>query len=146
MLIDIKGVLNLWGSFVRFTDCKGYPTMQSFMRESPQERTKQRYLPRLDDDTLAKVDQQIRKLDPTGKAKAYLANLAKPNDKREELESLEGDELQFTILYLRYVAGLENKPIWQKLSLSKTAYHTELLLAERFVEGVLVGSEVRLFL
>ncbi|AGI35694.1 TPA: hypothetical protein PWY45_002452 [Mannheimia haemolytica] len=146
MLIDIKGVLNLWGSFVRFTDCKGYPTMQAFMRESPQEREKQRYLPRLDDDTLAKVDRQIRKLDPAGKAKAYLANLAKPNDKREELESLESDELQFAILYLRYVAGLENKPIWQKLSLSKGAFENELRLAERFVEGVLIGSEIRLFL
>ncbi|HDL3961997.1 TPA: hypothetical protein PW619_002426, partial [Mannheimia haemolytica] len=49
MQIDVKGVLNLWGGYVRFTDCKGYPTMQAFMRESPQERTKQRYLARLDD-------------------------------------------------------------------------------------------------
>ncbi|MDD0822987.1 antiterminator Q family protein [Mannheimia sp. AT1] len=121
MLIDIKGVLNLWGSFVRFTDCKGYPTMQAFMRESPQERTRQRYLPRLDDDTLEKADRQIQKLKVDNK-------------------------LQFDIIFLKYVAGFENKQIWQKLSLSKTAYHTELLLAERFVEGVLVGSEIRLFL
>ncbi|MDW1110253.1 antiterminator Q family protein [Mannheimia haemolytica] len=121
MQIDVKGVLSLWGGYVRFTDCKGYPTMQAFMRESPQERTKQRYLARLDDDTLEKVDRQMRKL--------------QANDKR-----------QFDVLFYKYAVGLENKQVWQKLSLSKTSYHTELLLAERFMEGALAGSEIRLFL
>lgn len=39
MEIDVKSVLKLWGDYVRFTDCKGYPTMQSFMRESPAMQT-----------------------------------------------------------------------------------------------------------
>ena len=36
MQIDVKRVLMLWGGYVRFTGCRGYPTMQSFMRESPE--------------------------------------------------------------------------------------------------------------
>lgn len=121
MHIDVKSVLNLWGGYVRFTDCKGYPPMEAFMRESPQERTKRRYLPRLDDDTLEKVDRQMRKLK-------------------------EDNERQFNILFLKYAVGLENKQVWRKLLLSKTTYHTELCLAERFIEGALAGSEIRLFL
>lgn len=121
MRIDVKSVLILWGGYVRFTDCKGYPTMQAFMRESPQERTKRLYLVRLDDDTLEKVDRQMRKL--------------QANDKR-----------QFDILFLKYVSGFENKQVWQKLSLSKGVFENELRLAERYVEGALAGSEIRLFL
>ncbi|QNS14555.1 antiterminator Q family protein [Mannheimia bovis] len=121
MQIDVKGVLSLWGGYVRFTDCKGYPTMQAFMRESPQERTKQRYLARLDDDTLENVDRQMRKL--------------QANDKR-----------QFDVLFYKYAVGLENKQVWQRLSLSRGVFENELRLAERFVEGALIGCEVRLFL
>ena len=41
----------------------GYPTMQSFMRESPEMRIQRRYLMRLDDETLEKVDKQLRYLE-----------------------------------------------------------------------------------
>lgn len=121
MQIDVKRVLVLWGGFVRFTDCRGYPTMQSFMRESPEVGSKRRYLARLDDDTLAKVDKQVRYLEQ------YYTQ-------------------QFQLLFYRYVCGYEPKEVWRKLSLSKGTYENELRLAERFVEGALVGGEINLFL
>ena len=117
MQIDVKRVLMLWGGYVRFTDCRGYPTMQSFMRESPEIRTQRRYLMRLDDETLEKVDKQVRKL----------------------------DELSFKILFLRYVAGLEHNMIWRKVELCKPTYEKHLMLAEKFVEGALAGAEIKLF-
>ena len=70
--------------------------MQSFMRESPEMRTQRRYLMRLDDETLEKVDKQVRKL----------------------------DELSFKILFLRYAAGLEHKMIWRKVELCKPTYES----------------------
>ena len=121
MQIDVKRVLMLWGGYVRFTDCKGYPTMQSFMRESPEMRTKRRYLARLDDDTLEKVDIQIRYLE-------------------------QHSPRQFDLLFFRYVCGYEPNHVWRKLSLSKGSYENELRLAERFVEGALVGSQISLLL
>lgn len=119
MQIDVKCVLMLWGGYVRFTDCRGYPTMQSFMRESPEMRTQRRYLMRLDDETLEKVDKQLRYLE-----KYY--------------------EQQFQILFLRYACGFEPKQCWNKLGLSRSIFFEQQALAERFVEGVLAGSEIRL--
>ena len=119
MQIDVKRVLMLWGGYVRFTDCRGYPTMQSFMRESPEMRTQRRYLMRLDDETLEKVDKQLRYLE-----KYY--------------------ERQFQILFLRYACGFEPKQCWHKLGLSRSIFFEQQALAARFVEGVLAGSEIRL--
>lgn len=114
----VKRVLLLWGSYVRYTDCKGYPTMQSFMRECP-ENVKRRHLPRLDDETMAVVDKLVRKL--------------KQDNKQ-----------QFEMLFWRYVVQLEHKEVWRKLSLHPETYKKEIRLAERFVAGALAGSEIRL--
>lgn len=119
--IDVKSVLVLWGGYVRFTDCKGYPRMQAFMRESLQERKRRQYLVSLDDETLEKVDRQMRKLE---------AN----------------NQLQFDILFNKYVRQKENKKNWQELGIRKSTFENELRLAERFIEGALLSAEIKIFL
>lgn len=121
MQIDVKRVLMLWGGFVRFTDCRGYPTMQSFMRESPEVRSQRRYLARLDDDTLEKVDKQVRYLEQ------YYTQ-------------------QFQLLFYRYVCGYEPKEVWRKLDISRSAFFEQQALAESFVAGALCGAEIKLFI
>lgn len=119
MQIDVKRVLVLWGGFVRFTDCRGYPTMQSFMRESPEVRSQRRYLARLDDDTLEKVDKQVRKLK-------------------------EKNEQHFDILFSRYVCGLSYKEALKRANVPRRIYDSYLALAEYFVEGALAGAEIKI--
>ena len=120
MQIDVKRVLMLWGGYVRFTGCRGYPTMQSFMRESPEMRTQRRYLMRLDDETLEKVDKQVRKLK-------------------------EKNEQHFDILFSRYVCGLDYRQAVKRTGMSSRTYDGQLALAEYFVEGALIGAEIKIF-
>ena len=120
MQIDVKRVLMLWGGYVRFTDCRGYPTMQSFMRESPEMRTQRRYLMRLDDETLEKVDKQVRKLK-------------------------EKNEQHLDILFSRYVCGLDYRQAVKRAGISSRTYDGQLALAEYFVEGALIGAEIKIF-
>lgn len=120
MQIDIHSVLTIWGKqWARYKDCKGYPSLQPFMREAPKQSNYYGVM-RLGDETCLAIDKQIRNL--------HEANL-----------------VQYQILMAKYYLRLEDRESWKILGLSKAGFYRQLDNAKSFILGALLAVEVRLY-
>lgn len=115
--IKIKPFLAGWGANVRFSECRGFPRMQSFMRESPLNQSRVRPMIINDDD-----------LELVAKAVNYLA---------------EHYPQQHDALFYRYVYGLDVADVFKKLQVSATTGKSILAKAEQSIELSLVGAQIR---
>lgn len=120
MKIDIHSVLTIWGKqWARYKDCKGYPSLQPFMREAPKQSNYYGVMS-LDDETCLAIDKQIRNLHDT--------NL-----------------VQYQILMAKYYLRWEDKDVWRELGFSQRKYYNELSCAKSFILGALLAIEVQLY-
>ena len=57
----------------------------------------------------------------------------------------EKNEQHFDILFSRYVCGLDYQQAVKRTGMSSRTYDGKLALAEYFVEGALIGAEIKIF-
>ena len=117
MRFNINSVLTIWGSMARERGCKGYPTMESFMREAP----KQVYrVMQLDDETYFLIDRLF-------------------------LQLYELEPLQYKIIRDRYIKQMENREICRQLHIGKGQFDLALACAKAFISGALVAKEIKVW-
>lgn len=117
MRFNINSVLVVWGNMGREKGCKGYPTMESFMRESPSDVS---HIMRLDDSTFLTIDGLFIQLH-------------------------EAEPLQYQILRDKYLKRLENVEICRQLHISKSKFDLSLACAKSFIAGGITAKEIRIW-
>lgn len=121
MQININSVLTIWGKqWARYTDCKGYPSLEPFMQEAPKQSNYYGVM-RLNDETCLAIDKLVRHL--------HEQNL-----------------VQYQILMAKYYLKIPDKKIWKTLNFGKSKFYEELSAASSFMLGGLLGANVVLFL
>ncbi|MGX2974470.1 antiterminator Q family protein [Ursidibacter arcticus] len=118
MLFNINNVLIVWGKMGRDKGCKGYPTMENFMRESPSETNR---VMRLDDATFLTIDRLF-------------------------IQLYELNQLQYEILRDKYIKQLENREICRQLHISKSQFDLSLACAKSFITGGIKAKELQIWL
>lgn len=117
MVINIHSVLVIWGQMAREKGCKGYPTMESFCRESTSQGTSSI---RLSDDTFFAID------------KLFIA-------------LYDHDITQFQILRNKYIKGQDDVESYKSLNLNRRTYFTYLAYAKAFVTGGIIGRDIQVW-
>lgn len=118
MQFNINSVLIVWGNMAREKGCKGYPTMESFMRESPRE---QGGIMRLDDSTFFTIDGLF-------------------------IQLYEREPLQYQILRDKYIRRLENREICRQLHIGKSQFDLALACAKSFIAGGITAKAIQIWL
>lgn len=119
MIFRIESILAVWATtWAREKGCKGYPTLQSFVREMPQ-TIKHRAI-RFDDKTCEEIDRQVMKLH-------------------------DFDLRQYQILMAVYLQEIDDCEIWQTMEIGKTTFRKELDKAKAFMSGALFGKEIKIY-
>lgn len=113
--VGIDDVLNVWARrWASHRDCRGYPSLQPFMREGQNNPT--RYaLDELDDETYMRIDEAV----------AMLHDL--------HLEA-------YQVLMAVFLQRQEKKEICQTLQIAWTTYDNRLRTGRDFMQGAVFGS------
>lgn len=111
MLIDIHSVLVIWGQMASERGCKGYPTMESFVKETPHTGSGRR----LDEATFLEIDRLF-------------------------IQLFKQNETQFLVLRDRYIKRLERREIQRQLHLGKSQFDFALAQGKAFICGGLAAK------
>lgn len=113
--IKIEDILNTWvRRWASYKGCKGYPSLQSFAKESP--RVLSRYsINELSDATYLSIDKAVEIL---------------------RIEDLEA----YQILMAIYLQGQGEKAIREAMEIARSTYFNKLNKAKAFMEGAVFGS------
>lgn len=118
MRFNINSVLIVWGNMAREKGCKGYPTMESFMREAPKQIHR---VMRLDDEAYLAIDRvfiQLYQLEP----------------------------LQYQILRDKYIKQMENREICRQLHIGRSQFDLAFACAKAFIAGAITAKAVQVWL
>lgn len=114
---SIDDVLNVWvRRWASHRDCKGYPSLQSFMRESAKPII--RYtISELDEGTYVRIDEAVKVL----------------HDRNLEV---------YQVLMAVFLQRQDRQSICNAMMISKTTFHERLNAAKSFMEGAMFGSHL----
>lgn len=114
---SIDDVLNVWvRRWASHRDCKGYPSLQPFMRESAKPII--RYtISELDERTYVRIDEAVKVL----------------HDRNLEV---------YQVLMAVFLQRQDRKVICETIGISPKTYHERLNAAKSFMEGAVFGSGI----